>query len=106
MIPIPTEEVKSKICLECGNCCKSMVVWFPAPLGAAPQVIEWMEARGIKRVPEMDRGSFMAGSLQNTCPHLKEGNVCDIYDKRPAACRKYDGRTDPSVVCYWKTYSV
>jgi Fe-S-cluster containining protein len=37
------------------------------------------------------------------CPHLKESG-CDIYKRRPNACRNYDGRKDITMAdkCKWK----
>jgi Fe-S-cluster containining protein len=31
------------------------------------------------------------------CPHLREGEGCAIYEKRPLACIEYIGKLDPLV---------
>lgn len=76
-------------CLECANCCTSI-----PPLLNETDVRRAAKALGMKpaqfkdeytRVDE-DGDTVMN---QTPCPFLGAGNLCDIYDSRPKACRQY-----------------
>lgn len=57
------------------------------------------ETRGCKIMPT-DQLPYIV--IPYPCPHLTEKG-CAIYDKRPIACRNYDGRRDPIMhyTCLW-----
>jgi len=86
---------ENEICLACGRCCHYMTfVLHPAPKDFK-EYVEFYEARGCM-ITMLATG--IAVTVKSLCPHLKWINldhVCDIYEKRPELCRKYDGRLDP-----------
>jgi Fe-S-cluster containining protein len=80
-------------CSRCGECCR----WLPiAPVGQCkPHQLHYLRERGLK---ESD-GYFLADA---PCRHLREEAPdssgvrkwgCAIYEKRPATCRDFCGRT-------------
>lgn len=81
---------ESKICMTCLACCKE--INFPAPLH--PNVKEFYEARGLE-ITELEDAYLI--SVPHTCQHLHPVFGCKIYPTRPAACRHYDGRRDPTM---------
>lgn len=92
------EERKSKLCLECLQCCEV----FKLPLTRYPtqQDREFYKIRGLKLIHDESNGLFYL-VFPLRCPQLTP-HGCAIYDKRPQACRDYDGRLDPAVNCKWK----
>ncbi len=83
----------SEICLSCQVCCSRIVT--PMPWGNPADLLrmkEWYKARGCKKVM-MILGTLWA-VWDWKCPHLTKIG-CDMYEKRPAVCREYDGRDDP-----------
>lgn len=99
-----TPERKSELCLTCGNCCKQMLVHFPAPRDFSRwgSVFRWMEARGVKRAPQYDTPYAFGGVIDMPCPHLQPDNRCGIYETRPTVCREFDGLRDWDGDCAWK----
>jgi Fe-S-cluster containining protein len=96
---------KSKRCLECGNCCKMVVAFFPVSLSVAhaDETILWRLPRGITRIPALDRPGYEAWNIPSVCPWLDEKtNKCGIYETRPEVCRKWDGFQHPEVDCAWR----
>ena len=80
-------------CCRCGECCR----WLPIVLirQCKPHQLQYLRERGLK---EAD-GFFLADA---PCRHLREAEPdgsgvrkrgCAIYDRRPATCRDFCGRT-------------
>ena len=80
-------------CSRCGECCR----WLPIVLirQCKPHQLQYLRERGLK---EAD-GFFLADA---PCRHLREAEpdgsgvrkrVCAVYDRRPATCRDFCGRT-------------
>ena len=80
-------------CCRCGECCR----WLPIVLirQCKPHQLQYLRERGLK---EAD-GFFLADA---PCRHLREAEpdgsgvrkrVCAVYDRRPATCRDFCGRT-------------
>jgi Fe-S-cluster containining protein len=80
-------------CSRCGECCR----WLPIALirQCKPHQLHYLRERGLK---ESD-GYFLADA---PCRHLREEAPdssgvrkwgCAIYEKRPATCRDFCGRT-------------
>jgi hypothetical protein len=80
-------------CSRCGECCR----WLPIVLvrQCKPHQLHYLRERGLKE----DDGFFLADS---PCRHLREeapdGSEvrkwsCAIYEKRPATCRDFCGKT-------------
>jgi Fe-S-cluster containining protein len=85
---------KQEACIKCQLCCK--VLHFPVSTGAVP----FYEARGIKVIDDPEVGLFI--EVPQSCHHLTK-NGCSIYDKRPVACRVFDGSKDKLIKdrCLW-----
>lgn len=92
------QEEKSRLCLECQECCKV----FKLPLNKYPtqQDREFYKIRGLRLILDDSDGRFYL-VFPLRCPQLTP-HGCAIYDKRPQACRAYDGRDDPAVNCKWR----
>ena len=93
-----TTGTKSKLCLECMECCKIVAVRAAInPLNKRTK--EFYQARGCRIIPT-DQLPLVV--IPYMCPHLSPQG-CLIYDRRPLACRLYDGRYDPimSHICLW-----
>jgi hypothetical protein len=80
-------------CCRCGECCR----WLPIVLvrQCKPHQLHYLRERGLK---EAD-GFFLADT---PCRHVREEEPdgsgvrkwgCAIYDKRPATCRDFCGKT-------------
>lgn len=90
---------KQRLCLECQKCCKSVGVYTHPDLydGSAKEVIAFYEMRGF--TVQKDGGALLI-TMPFPCPHLTpEG--CAIYEKRPRACRMYNGIEDFGKECLW-----
>ena len=96
------EELKSKLCLQCMECCK--YVTFTLQISDPKtyrKAVFFYETRGFEVIQ-------FPGSIQvviNTvCPQLTSFG-CKIYLNRPAFCRDYDGRKDSFMIinkkCAW-----
>jgi Fe-S-cluster containining protein len=91
------ETKKSKLCLQCMECCKILAVPIEH---ISPDTIEFYVARGCWLAPLS--GGRRGVVIPFPCLHLTpEG--CDIYSSRPYACEVYDGTKDPlmSDKCLW-----
>lgn len=60
-------------CQRCGDCCRQFSVVVSG------KIVETHYGEPKVRV-----------MIKHTCRHLKDGNVCEIYDKRPDPCRAYE----------------
>ena len=80
-------------CSRCGECCR----WLPIVLvkQCKPHQVTYLRERGLKE----SEGYFLADA---PCRHLREDPPdgtgirrwgCAIYDRRPATCRDYTGKT-------------
>ena len=97
-------------CLKCGACCRNLHIktdlgrgWIIVGLFVMPQerklfpadIIVPLYGAGLKgrsRVrPEV---TFAYQITEDTCPHLTEENLCDIYSKRLLACRAFPLETN------------
>ena len=102
IIKPPTEEdiKKSKLCLECLECCKrvSLSIEIEGPMYLYE---EWAAVRNIKIITIEDNKIWMA--VPYPCPHLTDKG-CKIYKVRPVICRIYDATEDPAArdKCKWK----
>ena len=99
-------KLKSKLCLECQECCLSVIIPHTAGKELKPASVEFWEARGIK-VKKDDKGYYLI--IPFPCPHLPpEG--CNIYKTRPQVCRNYDGRKAKHRyirdVCKWNEINI
>ena len=93
-----SSEEKSKLCLQCLECCKWLGVPTSLNLNFPPNR-EFYATRGA-RFSEFGKDQMVV--VQSTCQHLTPTG-CAIYETRPLACRFYDGRKDPIVAdrCLW-----
>lgn len=89
-------------CLKCGECCRNLHIkvekigtiglfLLPNELGLFPaETVVPLYGAGLKGKsrprPEV---IYAYQILQNVCPHLTEENLCDVYDRRPLACRAF-----------------
>ena len=81
-----------KICVECQECCRWMTFTLNVLEAKRRQkFIEFYKARGC--TIKSNSGDVVV-MIPHICPHLKEDG-CDVYERRPIACREYDGRHDP-----------
>lgn len=103
-----SDQKKSELCLTCGRCCSKIYAYMPEAedLRADMMQREFFKARGLERLPMLDRPGYRAYSIPSRCPHLQSDNKCDIYEKRPLACKKYDGTRDPYINCAWREEEV
>ncbi len=88
---------KEKLCLQCMECCKNLAVPIES---ISPETIEFYIVRNCRIASIL--GGKRGVVIPLPCPHLTpEG--CDIYSKRPLACRQYDGTKDPLMKdkCLW-----
>ena len=102
-----TDEEKSELCQTCGECCKWVVFHIARP--DRPDLAEeWFNAKHIEILKRSDRR--WAIKVPMVCPQLKEWIdkdgyrcKCRIYDKRPTACKHYDGRIgEDKIKCKWR----
>lgn len=74
-----------KICEGCGGwCCKYYIAMAQKD---KPDVVEYWDQRSTGRRVEK-YGSYHYEVYQ-PCKHLNEDNKCNIYENRPATCRKF-----------------
>jgi Fe-S-cluster containining protein len=86
-----------ELCIKCGHaCCKWMGMTYGELNGRA---LEFYIARGCKILRcDIDKEqSIYRIYLPYFCPHLIEGEGCDIYERRPLACIEYEWKLDPIV---------
>jgi len=90
---------KQALCLTCLKCCK--LIAFPTLYPNNKIVKELYETRGwlTKYDEKMDTLWIYK---EVPCQHLGPKG-CLIYNKRPKACKGYDGRNDPILKedCLW-----
>lgn len=97
------EEIKSQLCLLCGNCCKAMILPVHKPLRKSDRddMVEWLNARGCEVYNEINDTIFV--KVNYPCPHLQKSDnkfYCDVYETRSEGCRKFDGSVYPD--CLWR----
>lgn len=104
---------KQELCISCQECCK--VVVFIVPQITATDKPAFVSGSSVRRVEEfytargfrVHRGKSLTDEIlievPSVCPHLTEGG-CDIYERRPKACRLFDGLRDTvlSKRCRWR----
>jgi Fe-S-cluster containining protein len=100
-----SEIIKSRLCKNCGECCKCMVVPVSKPMAKSMEqsMLEWITVRGCDVVSETPAELFV--KIPCPCPHLKKsGNEygCDTYDSRPEGCRVFDGSKYEWLKCAWR----
>ena len=89
----PLSPPPTPACSRCGECCR----WLPVALvrQCKPHQIHYFRERGLKE----SGGMFLADA---PCRHLKKEEPggggtprwgCAIYDRRPATCRDFCGKT-------------
>jgi Putative zinc- or iron-chelating domain len=89
----PASPSSSGTCSRCGECCR----WLPLVLirQCKPHHLHYLRERGLKE----DGGYFL---VDTPCRHLKKEGPdesgmttwsCAIYEKRPATCRDFCGKT-------------
>jgi Fe-S-cluster containining protein len=89
-------------CIQCGHqCCKWCGFTSDTLSGRS---VEFYLAKGCKILradkydwmhPDRDVGHLFRVYVPSKCPHLVEGEGCDIYEDRPLACVEYCGSLDP-----------
>jgi Fe-S-cluster containining protein len=94
-----TDEERSKVCVECGNCCKFIAITSNG------ENASFMAAWGYELKPIVGRGEFTA-TLYHPCQHLTPDG-CDIYETRPKLCREYFACNDPAMahLCKLKPFN-
>lgn len=89
------QKKQSDICKSCGECCKHLGIEIPRA-HATSYVLEFFKARGFKLKQLKKDTAYLWADIK--CPQLtKDG--CAIYDRRPQACKDYDGTKDPNINC-------
>lgn len=93
------EEVKQKLCLDCMECCKTMIIPTLYSVVNDKMSLDLFEMRGIK----VNYGNFGPTLvLPSPCQYIGEEG-CHIYNDRPDVCRNYDGRRVDEMqdICQW-----
>lgn len=95
---------KQKLCLECLECCKIILVRLnmkEAQYYFTPSAMAFWEMRDCK--PWIDDTGQPWLVVPKTCQHLNVLTGCMIYEDRSDECRNYDGLKDPWIrkVCKW-----
>lgn len=74
-----------------GQCCKHVALW----LDSDPAITQWLSARGLT---QMESGGRVLVDFPQTCPHLTDQNLCDLYNlpSRPDLCVEWP--TEPSQI--------
>ncbi|MBE9566172.1 MAG: YkgJ family cysteine cluster protein [Proteobacteria bacterium] len=75
---------------ECqARCCRYITVYLEAPRTQSDfDELSWFLAHENICVYVEDRRWHL--EVQNRCKHLRDDNLCAIYEHRPAVCRDYD----------------
>ena len=94
-----TKSRKQKLCIECKKCCRYVGVYTHPDFYdcSLEEVRKFYEMRGF--TVQKDSGAILL-TIPFPCPHLAPDG-CDIYEKRPLACRKYNGMEDFGHECLW-----
>lgn len=77
-------------CLECnGECCKRLAIDIDEPEDEEDlEDLKWyLYHKGVS-VYRDEEGDWCV-QFETKCKQLNEKNLCKIYEKRPAVCRKY-----------------
>jgi Fe-S-cluster containining protein len=90
------EKLRSKACVKCQKCCSLSLL--PVDFKDERE-FSFYEVKGFKM---FIMGGRMYTIIHKKCQHLTPLG-CKIYNKRPDACKYYDGRLDPVVTkaCLW-----
>jgi Fe-S-cluster containining protein len=77
-------------CGACHYCCEVLTFAFPGMPDFEAK--SFYQTRGV----DFKYGRSMTyATIEYPCIHLKKGFGCQIYEKRPKACRELDGRRNP-----------
>lgn len=77
-------------CASCGKCCSHVTVEIDKPETKEDyEEVRWFTLHENVMVYIDDEGDWYI-EFRTRCKALDEENRCDIYDKRPTICRKYD----------------
>lgn len=77
-------------CLECnGECCKRLAIDIDEPEDEEDlEDLKWyLYHKGVSVY--VDEEGDWCVQFETRCKNLNKKNLCEIYDKRPAVCRKY-----------------
>ena len=99
------DQRKSQLCLSCLECCK----WLRFDCAAkdaeqAEAMRTFYTTRGCDvRLVKISEMTLVVVNVPIHCPHLTASG-CNIYSRRPPACKNYDGRKDLMMqdICKWK----
>jgi len=96
------EKLRSQACLKCFKCCK--ITLMPVDIRSKEE-FAFLETKGFEFFVSGMGGtdeSTLFTIIHKDCKHLTKLG-CKIYDKRPEACKRYDGRDDPVLTkaCLW-----
>lgn len=106
------EEVRGRLCAECGKCCKVMILDGMAidrRTHMDRSYLEWVELHGgtTEIVRDAD-GVSLTMVLPTPCQKLVNcggGYTCGIYETRPLVCREYSCLEDDEIGdTGWKRY--
>lgn len=78
---------KAVRCIRCGDCCKSVGIWYSKDLdNVLIDILEWHLYHGGTII--YGKESRMWGvEYPSRCRHLSEDNKCMIFETRPHVCR-------------------
>jgi Fe-S-cluster containining protein len=90
------DKAKHEACIKCQRCCKVMIL---PVLIRDKEEMKFYETRGLEFFMMQEN---IWTILHKECKHIAKSG-CRIYDKRPEACKQYDGRLDPLLTkaCLW-----
>lgn len=92
-----------ELCIKCGHTCCKWLAFSTTKM--SPESVEFYIARGCKVLKcNIEDEEIFRVYMPHPCPHIIEGEGCDIQDMKPEICKTYIGTDDPIVseVCLIK----
>lgn len=75
-------------CMSCGKCCANILLVSSSEMKKIKKYIQ------TNKIKPINRQSIML-PYQDICPFLTQDNKCNIYEVRPAICKRYQCYEDP-----------
>lgn len=90
LLPALHDEAFTKTdCLACAGCCKGYSPRFKTPeIARIAKFLGQKESAFIDQYLKLDEENDFVTTKQ-PCPFLGQGNLCQIYEVRPADCRRF-----------------
>jgi len=85
--------MKKEICKNCGKCCCYVATEIDVPEEREDfENIKWYVCHKNVKVFVDEEGNWYLEFL-TPCEFLGDNNKCDVYERRPKICQKYDADT-------------